>query len=120
MNLQQQVLGQGPSAEEALERLHAADGASMWLLERDEEVLSAGRLELVPGTDFAGLWGGATHEAWRGRGLYRALTAARARHAQALGARFVYVECSPMSQPILERSGLSRITTTTPYVWQRG
>lgn len=118
--LQHRVFGGGPSAEEALERLQASEGASMWLVERDDEVLCGGRLEMVPDTDFAGLWGGATHPDWRGRGLYRALTAARARYAKSLGVRFLYVECSPMSQPIMERSGLSRITTTTPYVWERG
>ena len=38
----------------------------------------------VPGTAFAGLWGGATRPAWRSRGVYRALTAHRA-HSAAVG-----------------------------------
>ncbi len=44
-------------------------------------------LEPVRGTDFAGIWGGATREEWRGRGIYRALTAARARSALAMTKR---------------------------------
>ena len=38
-----------------------------------------------PGTEFAGIWGGATRPEWRGRGIYRALTAARARSALRTG-----------------------------------
>ena len=48
------------------------------------------------------------------------LTAARARSALARGVRFIHSDCTEMSRPILERSGLLAVTTTTPYVWRRG
>lgn len=79
-----------------------------------DEPVSAARMELVPGTPFAGLWGGGTVEAWRGRGLYRALVAHRARVAAALGYRYLQVDASPMSRPILERVGFHALSTTTP------
>ena len=63
--------------------------------------------------------GGATDPDWRGRGLYRALTAARARSALARGVRYLHSDCTEMSRPILERAGLVAVTTTTPYVWHR-
>lgn len=67
---------------------------------------------------FLGLAGGATLAEHRGRGLYRALVAARVRHARALGKRFLTVDAGPMSAPILARLGFVRLTTTTPCVWQ--
>jgi hypothetical protein len=82
-------------------------------------VVTAGRLVVTPGTGFASIWGGATRTQWRGRGIYRALTAARARSALALGATWVHSDCTDDSRPILERSGLVAVTTTTPYVWTR-
>ncbi|MFS4094625.1 GNAT family N-acetyltransferase [Streptomyces sp. AF1A] len=82
-----------------------------------EEPVSAARMELVPGTRFAGLWGGGTVEAWRGRGLYRALVAHRARVAAARGHRHLQVDASPMSRPILQRLGFRALTTTTPYLY---
>ncbi|OIJ94003.1 GNAT family N-acetyltransferase [Streptomyces monashensis] len=82
-----------------------------------DEPVSAGRMELVPGTAFAGLWGGGTVEAWRGRGLYRALVAHRARVAAAHGYRFLQVDASPMSRPILQRLGFHALSTTTPYLY---
>ncbi len=81
------------------------------------EVVSAAWLILTPGTEFAGLWGGSTLAAWRGRGLYRALVGARARIAASHGARYLQVDASDDSRPILERLGFVAITTTTPYVW---
>jgi GNAT superfamily N-acetyltransferase len=82
-----------------------------------EEPVSAARMELVPGTRFAGLWGGGTVEAWRGRGLYRALVAHRARVAAARGHRYLQVDASSMSRPILQRLGFRALTTTTPYLY---
>ncbi|WP_369142465.1 GNAT family N-acetyltransferase [Streptomyces sp. R44] len=82
------------------------------------EPVSAARLELYPGTDFAGLWGGGTVEGWRGRGLYRALVAHRARIAAARGFRYVQVDAADTSRPILHRLGFLTLTTTTPYVYE--
>jgi predicted N-acetyltransferase YhbS len=79
--------------------------------------VSAARMELVPGTRFAGLWGGGTIEGWRGRGIYRALVAHRARAAVARGYRYLQVDASGQSRPILERLGFQPLTTTTPYVY---
>ncbi|MFJ4437475.1 acetyltransferase [Streptomyces sp. NPDC088923] len=79
--------------------------------------LHAARIEFVPGTDFAGLWGGSTLAAWRGRGLYRATVAARARTAAARGVRYLQVDASADSAPILRRLGFLELTTTTPYIW---
>ncbi|MFB7588954.1 GNAT family N-acetyltransferase [Streptomyces sp. NPDC056169] len=81
------------------------------------EPVSAARLELCPGTDFAGLWGGGTVEAWRGRGLYRALVAHRARIAAAHGHRYVQVDAADTSRPILQRLGFLTLSTTTPYTY---
>ncbi len=42
------------------------------------EPVGAARVEFMPGTAFAGLWGGGTVPAWRGRGIFLALVAYRA------------------------------------------
>ncbi|MFJ3775700.1 GNAT family N-acetyltransferase [Streptomyces sp. NPDC090075] len=82
-----------------------------------DEPVSAARMELVPGTRFAGLWGGGTVEGWRGRGVYRALVAHRARVAADHGYRYLQVDASAMSRPILGRLGFHVLSTTTPYVF---
>ena len=118
--MQADVFGSGPSGDEVLDRLERMAGAeTFWVAETDGRVVSAGRLNRVEGTEFAGLWGGATLPEWRGKGIYRALTAARARFAMGEGVRYIHSDCSAMSRPILERSGLVAVTTTTPYVWKR-
>ncbi|MGW3650331.1 GNAT family N-acetyltransferase [Streptomyces sp. NPDC000878] len=83
-----------------------------------EEPVSAARMELVPGTRFAGLWGGGTVETWRGKGIYRALVAHRARDAVERGYRYLQVDASHQSRPVLERLGFEPLTTTTPYVYE--
>jgi hypothetical protein len=102
-----------------LRRLGLDDGMELWVAEADGQMISAGRLEPVAGTEFAGLWGGATLPPWRRRGIYRALTAARARSALALQKTLLHSDSTEFSRPILERSGLIKVTTTTPYEWRR-
>ena len=60
-------------------------GSEFWIAEVGGRVVCGGRLTPVAGTEFAGIWGGSTLPEFRGRGIYRALVAARA--ASAHGAR---------------------------------
>ncbi|MDI2033597.1 GNAT family N-acetyltransferase [Paenarthrobacter nitroguajacolicus] len=118
--MQDEVFGDPVSDEMAdglLHRLSLEDGMELWVAEADGRVISAGRLEPVAGTDFAGIWGGATRPEWRGRGIYRALTARRAQAALANGKTFIQSDSTEYSRPILERSGLIKVSTTTPYRW---
>ena len=78
--------------------------------------IAAGRVQFHPGSDFAGLWGGGTLPAWRGRGVFRSLVARRAAMAAARGFRYLQVDASPESRPILERLGFVELATTTPFV----
>ena len=82
----------------------------------DEPVLCAGWLRYSIGTDFASMWGGSTLPEWRRQGLYRATVAHRARLARDRGYRFMRLDTSPDSRPILVRLGLRAVATTTPYV----
>ncbi|MER0243759.1 GNAT family N-acetyltransferase [Streptomyces sp. HSW2009] len=82
-----------------------------------DEPVCAARMEFYPGTEFVGLWGGGTAPAWRGRGIYRALVAHRARIAAERGYRYLQVDASDDSRPILQRLGFVHLATTTPYVY---
>jgi ribosomal protein S18 acetylase RimI-like enzyme len=102
-----------------LRRLSVKDGMELWVAESEGQIVSAGRVEPVRGSEFAGIWGGATRPEWRGRGIYRALTAARARSALRAGKTLIHSDSTADSRPILGRSGLVQVSTTTPYHWRR-
>ena len=82
--------------------------------------IAAGRVEFHSGTDFASLWGGGTLPAWRGRGVFRSLVAHRAAQASARGFRYLQVDASPDSRPILRRLGFVELATTTPFTHPSG
>ncbi|GAA5150223.1 GNAT family N-acetyltransferase [Nocardioides marinquilinus] len=120
--MQDEVFGGSPSddyADAIVRRLARDDGMELWVAEADGVMVSAGRMEPVEDSDFVGIWGGATRPEWRGRGIYRALTAERARSAMAQGKTYVHSDSTEFSRPILERAGLVKVTTTTPYEWRR-
>ncbi|MFI6152823.1 GNAT family N-acetyltransferase [Kitasatospora sp. NPDC051170] len=94
-----------------------SETVSMVVAMAGERPVCSARMEFVPGTEFAGLWGGGTVPEWRGRGIYRALVAHRARQAAELGYRYLQVDASDQSRPILQRLGFARLTSTTPYLW---
>lgn len=107
----------GHTRERLLAQLAAAPGdVAAGVVMAGDVPVSAARMELPAGTEFAGLWGGGTVPAWRGRGLYRALVAFRTRLAAERGYRYMQVDASSESRPILRRLGFEELSTTTPYV----
>jgi GNAT superfamily N-acetyltransferase len=91
------------------------DNAYLFVAMAGDEPVSSARMDVNRGTAFAGLWGGGTVSAWRGRGIYRAMVAERARIAADLGYEYLQVDASDQSRPILERLGFAVLTSTTPY-----
>lgn len=104
---------------ESLDAEIAADPGSMSIVvaEAGAEMVCAGWVRFVAGTEFATLWGGGTAPAWRRRGIYRAVVACRANLAAERGFGYLQVDASSQSRPILERLGFIPVTTTTPFVW---
>jgi len=80
-----------------------------------DEPISSGRVELHHGTPFASIWGGGTVAAWRGRGVFRSLISQRAAVAAGLGFRYLQVDASPESRPILQRLGFVQLAVTVPF-----
>ncbi len=93
------------------------DHITILVAEAGDRIVCAGWTIYSPGTDFGALLGGTTLAEWRGRGLYRATLAARAQDAVARGFRFLHVDASPDSAPILRRCGFHQITTARHYRW---
>jgi GNAT superfamily N-acetyltransferase len=105
-------------ADDLAERQSAdPDDLAIFVAEAGSRLVSAAWLVGNPGTDFAGLWGGATLADWRGKGIYRALVARRAQYAVQVGNRYLQVDASADSAPILQRLGFVAVATTTPYLW---
>jgi GNAT superfamily N-acetyltransferase len=117
--LESEVWGEDWSwlADDLAARLTGAEPIEVFLAEADDRVVSAAWLVPLPGTSVAGLWGGSTLAAYRGRGVYRALVSARARRAVELGHPYLQVDASDDSRPILERLGLQVVGGTQPYVF---
>jgi len=93
------------------------DHVVLLVAESSGKVVSTARLNLEPNSQFATLWAGSTLPGWRGRGIYRATVAYRARLAAKRGFQYLQVDASEDSRPILERLGLLTVSSTTPYIW---
>lgn len=104
---------------EGLESERAVDPETITIVvaEAGGVVVCAAWVRFANGTDFATLWGGGTLPEWRGRGIYRSIVACRANLAVERGFRYLQVDASDDSRPILERLGFVAVTTTTPFIW---
>jgi GNAT superfamily N-acetyltransferase len=93
------------------------DHVVLLVAESSGKVVSTARLNLEANSQFATLWAGSTLPGWRGRGIYRATVAYRARLAAKRGFQYLQVDASEDSRPILEQLGLLTVSRTTPYIW---
>ena len=98
-------------------RAAAPDGLSIHVAYVEDAPVAAGWTRFERESPFASLWGGATLPAYRRRGIYRALVAARVNEARARGFRFATVDARETSRPILSLLGFARLAPVVGYVW---
>ena len=91
---------------------------SIYIAYVNNEPACAAWVSFPRGSQFAGLWAGSTLDRFRQMGLYTAVVATRAQEAIQRGYRFLMVDASDMSRPILEKRGFQFMTHTTPYTWK--
>jgi len=96
------------------------DQLSVFLAYAGDEAACSAWIRYYPGSVFAELYGGSTLAAQRGKGLYKALVQARAKEARERGVRFLVVDTSPMSRPILQRRGFVFLTHAQGLVMDFG
>lgn len=90
---------------------------SVYVAYIDEQPASTAWVFFPKHSQFASLWGGSTVGRFRKQGLYSALLAVRAQEARARGARYLTVDASDMSRPILEKFGFEVIAYSYPCKW---
>lgn len=106
----------GRQLEERLQ--HDPENLSVYLAYVDGLPVSSAWIEFFRQSQFAYLWGGSTLPDYRKRGLYTALLATRTQEALGRGVRFLSVDTSPMSRPILEKFGFQLLTYAHPRKWR--
>jgi len=93
------------------------DSIAIFIAYAGTKPVSTGWIRFHGRRAFATLWGGSTLAAYRSRGIYRRLVALLAALARARGVRYLAVEASDDSRPILERNGFQALTVIDSYVW---
>lgn len=91
---------------------------SLYVAYMHEQPVSAGWIYFPARSQFASLWGGSTLSPFRKQGLYTALLAIRAQEASSRQVKYLTVDASPMSRPILEKYGFEMIAYAFPCKWK--
>jgi hypothetical protein len=106
-----------PLGEELASQMRQTpDVLSLYAAFVDGQAVSVAWSQYALDSQFVGLWGGSTLANYRKQGFYTGLLAIRAKEAQARERRFLTVDASPMSRPILERFGFVNIAMATACV----
>ena len=122
LTIQQQVWNEdfswlGHYLGEALNRY--PEQMSVYVAYVDGQAASSAWTYFPKRSQFASLWGGSTLSDFRKQGLYTTLLAVRAQEAKARKVRYLTVDASDMSRPILEKFGFEMIASSYPYKWIR-
>jgi Acetyltransferase (GNAT) family len=94
------------------------DQMSIYVASIDGQPASAAWIFFPKHSQFASLWGGSTINNYRKHGLYTALLSVRAQEAKTRQVRYLTVDASPMSRPILEKFGFELIAYSYPCKWR--
>jgi hypothetical protein len=97
---------------------HYPEQMSVYVAYIDEQPASTAWIYFPEHSQFASLWGGSTVAGFRQQGLYTALLAVRAQEAKSRQVRYLTVDASAMSRPILEKFGFEMIAYSYPCKWK--
>lgn len=121
INVQQQVWGgdmSGQLAHLIASKEFAPNDISIYLVYENNKPVTSGWIVYNGESPFAGIWGGSTVDGYRGKGYYSALLHKRINDARRKGKKFLTIDASEMSRPIVEKHGFKKVATTTPYLYQ--
>jgi hypothetical protein len=123
IDVQQQVWGGDMSGQ--LAHLTASketnpNDISIYVIYENQKPVTSGWIVYHGDSPFAGIWGGSTLSGYRGKGHYSALLHKRINDAKRRGKKYLTIDASEMSRPIVERHGFQVVAITTPYIYTAG
>lgn len=96
------------------------DAISIYVVYHQGQPVTSAWLTFNGDSPFAGIWGGSTIKAERGKGFYSLLLNKRIAEAKARGKQYLTIDASDMSKPIVEKYGFQYVTSTTGYEFNAG
>lgn len=99
-------------------KTHCPNDISIYVIYQDGQPVTSAWVIFNTNSPFAGIWGGSTLEAYRGKGFYSLLLNKRIAKAYSQDKKYLIIDASPMSRPIVEKHGFQYVATTTPYLLQ--
>ena len=87
----------------------------IYVVYQDNKPVSSAWLMSHPDSPFGSIWAGSTLSKYRGKGFYSALLAKRIEDAKAKGLKYLTIQASKMSRPIVANFGFECIAQTRQY-----
>ncbi|MGF1713177.1 GNAT family N-acetyltransferase [Vibrio kagoshimensis] len=94
---------------------HSPDSVSIYVVYVNGQPVTSAWLTFNGSSPFAGIWGGSTVEEFRGNGYYSLLLSKRIVEAKSKGVKYLIIDASDMSKPIVLKRGFEVVATTTGY-----
>lgn len=118
INVQEQVWGGDLSwqyQQLLSQKQQDADSVLIYVVYEQEKPVASAWITFNEQSPFAGIWGGSTIAEYRAKGYYTALLKQRMKDAQQRAKKYLIIDASLMSRPIVARYGFEEIATTTAY-----
>ncbi|EGR1894382.1 GNAT family N-acetyltransferase [Vibrio vulnificus] len=91
------------------------DSVSIYVVYVNRQPVTSAWLTFNGTSPFAGIWGGSTIKEFRGNGYYTLLLNKRIAEAKSKGVKYLIIDASDMSKPIVSKRGFEVVATTTGY-----
>ncbi|WP_394244681.1 GNAT family N-acetyltransferase [Vibrio astriarenae] len=94
---------------------YSPESVSIYVVYVDNLPVTSAWLTFNGSSPFAGIWGGSTVKEHRGKGFYSLLLNKRIAEAKSRGAKYLIIDASDMSKPIVAKRGFEVVAITTGY-----